>query len=281
MRRPTTRAIRDELDRRYEAFRESPAAVDGFVALDPVRFPRLLAAGGGDRAAVEITAFLSATIAWGRRDMILRSAERLFDPSGDFDPLGRCSAKGAGKRVVGRGRNIHRTFFESDLAYFVNGFRRYYERHESLEELFLGSPAESVGESKCPIWLGIERFRAEMAAGNGGAPSRHVANAAAGSACKRMHLALRWLVRRGPVDLGLWTRVDPSALYVPLDVHVARSARSLGLLERKSNDRKAVVELTERLREFCPEDPVKYDFVLFDSASFVGAGTGADQKEFS
>jgi uncharacterized protein (TIGR02757 family) len=79
-----------------------------------------------------------------------------------------------------------------------------------------------------------------------------------------MNLALRWLVRRdGIVDLGLWKSISPSRLYIPLDVHVARGARLLGLLDRKSNDRKAVEILTARLREFCPEDPIRYDFALF------------------
>jgi uncharacterized protein (TIGR02757 family) len=107
-----------------------------------------------------------------------------------------------------------------------------------------------------------------MAAANGGCYTKHIANpgradAATGSACKRINLALRWLVRKGPVDLGLWKSISPSSLYIPLDVHVARSARRLGLLKRKSNDKKAVIELSHKLREQCPDDPVKYDFVLF------------------
>ncbi|MDR0891215.1 MAG: DUF2400 domain-containing protein, partial [Mediterranea sp.] len=84
------------------------------------------------------------------------------------------------------------------------------------------------------------------------------------SALKRINMALRWLVRTdGIVDLGLWTFIRPSQLYIPLDVHVADTARRLGLLQRKSNDRKAVEELTATLRTFCPDDPVKYDFALF------------------
>ena len=85
-----------------------------------------------------------------------------------------------------------------------------------------------------------------------------------GSACKRLHMALRWLVRNdGIVDLGVWKRLKPKDLMIPLDVHVARVSRSLGLLDRNSNDRKAVEMLTAKLREFDEEDPVKYDFALF------------------
>jgi uncharacterized protein (TIGR02757 family) len=105
-----------------------------------------------------------------------------------------------------------------------------------------------------------------MARGNGGAYTKHIANPEANSACKRINLALRWLVRReGPVDLGLWKSISPARLFIPLDVHVGRAARSLFLLDplRKANDKKAVIALTEKLRAFCPEDPVKYDFALF------------------
>jgi uncharacterized protein (TIGR02757 family) len=106
-----------------------------------------------------------------------------------------------------------------------------------------------------------------MAGGNKGLYSKHISNPAAGSACKRLHLALRWLVRReGPVDLGLWKSISPSSLFIPLDVHVGRTARHLGLLQRKANDKKAVISLTEKLRAFCPDDPVKYDFALFGYA---------------
>jgi len=153
-----------------------------------------------------------------------------------------------------RGSSLHRTFFEDDLTYFCKGFRHCYAKYGTLEKLFASEP---------DIWQGIKLFREEMAAGNKGRYTAHIANPEANSACKRINLALRWLVRKGPVDIGLWKSIKPSSLYIPLDVHVARNAREIGLLERKLNDKKAVMELTEKLRQFCPEDPVKYDFVLF------------------
>jgi len=153
-----------------------------------------------------------------------------------------------------RGSCLHRTFFERDLQYFCNGFKHCYAKYGTLEKLFASMPG---------VWQGISLFREEMAAGNNGLYTSHIANPGANSACKRINMALRWLVRKGPVDMGLWKSIKPSSLYIPLDVHVARNARNTGLLERKSNDRKAVIEITEKLRKFCPEDPVKYDFVLF------------------
>jgi len=171
-----------------------------------------------------------------------------FVISGDFKKL--------------KNKNIHRTFFESDLKYFCKGLKHIYTKYGNMENLFL-----SQNEKECNVWKGFYLLREEMARANKGEYSIHVSNAGKedenGSACKKFNLALRWLVREGPVDLGLWKKIKPSALYIPLDVHVARTARKMGLLERKSNDKKTVITLTEKLREFCPNDPVKYDFALF------------------
>ena len=84
-----------------------------------------------------------------------------------------------------------------------------------------------------------------------------------GGAMKRMNMFLRWMVRKGPVDLGIWNFMQPKDLLIPLDVHVARISREMNLLTRKSNDFRAVVELTNNLRNICPDDPVKYDFAMF------------------
>jgi uncharacterized protein (TIGR02757 family) len=161
-------------------------------------------------------------------------------------------------------KNIHRTFFESDLKYFCRGLKHCYTKYGNLEKLFASTQSAC---SHVDIWKGITLFREEMARPNKGCYSKHFSNPGKeglnGSACKRLNLALRWLVRGAPVDLGLWKSVKPASLYIPLDVHVARTARQLGLLQRKSNDKKAVIELTEKLREFNPDDPVRYDFSLF------------------
>ena len=218
-----------------------------FITKDPVQFPHRYESGP-DR---EIAAFLAATIAWGRRDLILKSAEKMFAYLGPspYDFIME------GDYLKLKNGSIHRTFFEKDLRYFCKGFRACYAQYGSLEALF--ASAED-------IWEGISLFRESMAAGNKGLYTKHIANPVAGSACKRLNLALRWLVRQeGPVDLGLWKNISPSSLFIPLDLHVGRTARLMGLLERNANDKKAVITLTEKLRDFCPEDPVKYDLALF------------------
>ena len=242
-----------ELDRWLEKFCVSRSLINDFIAADPIQFPlRYAKDRGKNRANVEIAAFLAATIAWGRRDLIIRSAERMFAMM-QPDPAAFVMSGTHGGNTRLRGPCIHRTFFENDLRYFCRGFKRCYTKYGSLEKLF----------ASCDdVWQGISLFREEMASANGGRYSKHVADPA-NSACKRINLALRWLVRKGPPDLGLWKSIPPSALYIPLDVHVARNARSLGLLHRTANDRKAVEELTEKLRALCPKDPVKYDIALF------------------
>ncbi|MCL2129432.1 MAG: DUF2400 domain-containing protein [Treponema sp.] len=244
-----------------------------FIPLDPVQFPRRYS----KKPDVEIAAFLAAVIAWGRRDLIIKSCEKMFailgsSPhayimNGDFrkPPPGKATCKWPGElplrqlkntAALPRGINIHRTFFEDDLFYFCRGLKACYSKYGSLEALF----ASAKG-----VWEGIGLFRDTMAGANGGCYSKHFADPASNSACKRLHLALRWLVRReGPVDLGIWKSLSPSSLFIPLDLHVGRAARLLGLLEgRKANDKKAVISLTEKLKEFCPQDPIKYDFALF------------------
>ena len=146
-----------------------------------------------------------------------------------------------------------------DFKYICRGLRSIYAKYGTMETLFVG----------CSVWDGIERLRGEMAAVNGGVQTKHISNPVAqkgkpASACKRMHMMLRWLCRKdGVVDLGIWNSISPAELMIPLDVHVARTARLLGLVIRKQNDRKTVEELTAQLRKLSPDDPVKYDFALF------------------
>lgn len=229
--------------------------VPEFVAEDPVQFPRRFER----QQDVEIVSLLSAMMAWGRRPMILRDCEKLltlmegrpyeYAMSGDWEELPDTL-------------NIHRTMFASHLKYMLRGFREVFGRYGTLEAMCAASVPE--GAEQAP-WLFGESLRALLADVNGGhgcpecLPTRMDT-----TALKRVNMALRWLVRDdGVVDMGLWKCLKPSQLYVPLDVHVGNVSRSLGLLERKSNDRKAVEQLTASLRGFDPADPVKYDFALF------------------
>lgn len=246
----------DELVERYN--------VPLFADADPVQFPRRFS----DKRDIEISSLLTSTIAWGRRPMILRNAERMhgllagqpyhFVMEGDIDAL--------------PDDNVHRTFFGRHLRYFLRGLREVYRRYGSLEDFAKAVGAEN---SDAPAWLIAGELNALMADANAvcplEGPTRCLPDKPDKSALKRLNMALRWLVRRdGIVDIGCWSLIGPEKLYLPLDVHSAATARSLGLLQRTQNDRRAVEEVTEALRRFNPEDPIIYDFALF--------GAGVDTK---
>lgn len=225
-----------------------------FIGADPVQFPRLFER----QQDIEIAGLLAATIAWGNRKMICRNCEKLlsmmegrpydFVMSGAYEDL--------------PDGNVHRTFFVENLRHYLRGLHRIYSRYETLEGF---AAAEGAGNDEMPAWKLVEGMRREFAEANGSAcDSRCLPGNLDNTALKRINMALRWFVRRdGIVDLGIWEAIKPSQLFIPLDVHVADTSRQLGLLTRRSNDRKAVVELTERLRRFRPDDPVIYDFALF------------------
>ncbi len=224
-----------------------------FIDNDPVKFPRRY----HDLRDIEIAGILCSTIAWGRRTMILGSCERMLGSMGgspydyvmsaDLDSLPE------------EGKAVHRTFSRRDLKFFLRALRRIYSRHDTLEELFSPRPGEDG------LWDGIARFRAEMlSCEHHQEGERHISCPEKGSACKRLHLFLRWMVRRdGIVDLGVWKNIKPSQLSIPLDVHVGNMARMLGILNRNQNDRRAVQQIDAFLRRLDPEDPAKYDYALF------------------
>ncbi len=225
-----------------------------FIADDPVQFPRRF-----DRLQdIETVALLSSAIAWGNRKMICRNCQKMIDLM-EGRPY---------HYVIDRGyeelpdQNIHRTFFASDMRHFLRGLRLIFERYGSVQGL---AQAKGIARSETPSWQLVEAINGIMAEANGGVcNSRCFPQNLATTALKRVNMALRWLVRDdGIVDMGVWDVIKPSQLYIPLDVHVGRISRELGLLERRSNDRIATIQLTESLRELRPDDPVIYDYALF------------------
>lgn len=238
-----------------------------FIGNDPISFPHSFTS----REDIEISALLASVIAWGNRRMILASGNRMLHGIMHSEPY--VYVMNGEWELLDDSLNIHRTFFARDFKYICRGLKSIYEKYGTMEALFIGRD----------VWEGIALLRSEMEAVNGGLQTRHISNPVPqkgkpASACKRMHMMLRWLCRKdGVVDIGIWSAVSPSQLMIPLDVHVARTARQLGLVTRKQNDRKTVEELTAQLRKLSPDDPVKYDFALF------GVGEAGDsfiqQKE--
>jgi uncharacterized protein (TIGR02757 family) len=156
--------------------------------------------------------------------------------------------------------NVHRTFFENDLKYYLAGLNKIYSQNKSINDFLKKNDIE---KEEFPAWKIADYLRLAME-NDVTKSQRCYGDNTHKSALKRLNMAVRWLVRNdGIVDLGVWDCIKSSQLFIPLDVHVATEARRLKLLNRKQNDKMAVVELTNNLKKYCPEDPVKYDFALF------------------
>ena len=239
--------LRDLLEHLHDKYNRAE-----FIEPDPISVPHAFAAKE-DR---EIAGFFAATIAWGNRKAIVKSARRMMqymdDAPADF-------VRHASTEELARLRTyVHRTFNGQDFTDFVLAIRRIAER--------LGDFFESRYEAEGDMARVLSEFRREFFACEHDAHcEKHLSSIDKGAACKRLNMYLRWFVRRDDrgVDFGLWRNIPMSALYLPLDVHSGNMGRALGLLRRKQSDWKATAEITASLREFDPEDPVRYDFSLF------------------
>ena len=226
-----------------------------FIELDPISIPHQFS----DRRNREIMGFWTAMLSWGQRKTIINKSQELVSLM-DNDPYDFImNHKEADlERLLSF---KHRTFNSTDTLYFIHFFRKYYGMHESLEDGFI-DPSHP-GDMQ---W-GLKHFH-QIFFDDENAPGRtrkHVSTPARKSACKRLCMFLRWMVREDAsgVDFGMWKKIKMSELMIPLDVHVFRVATELKLLDAKKADWNAVEKLTDKLREMNPSDPVAYDYALF------------------
>jgi uncharacterized protein (TIGR02757 family) len=249
----TSDQVFDLLEIKYEQYNQP-----FFIESDPISIPHRFTR----KEDIEISGFLTATISWGNRTSILKDASKLMEwmENSPADFLLHADEK----EFKVFQSFYHRTFNGGDCLFFLHSLRSLYKNFGSIEPLFASTNRNGLKD-------GISHFREQFLALDHEARSeKHLANPIAGSAGKRLLMFLRWMARddkRG-VDFGLWKSIDPSKLMCPLDVHSGTVARKLGLLHRKQNDWKAVEELTDNLRKFDPNDPVKYDFALFGLGVF-------------
>lgn len=230
-----------------------------FIDQDPVSIPHLFTR----KEDCEISGFLTATLSWGQRGMILKKARLLMEWM-DMQPYAFVTGAGDGE-LQQLSNFVYRTFNGIDCQYFVSALREIYLHHGGLETVFTSAflKEKSVFQTLLAFRTLFLSFTPMDRTG------KHVANVMKGSSAKRLNMFLRWMVRTdGLVDLGLWRHMDAAQLMIPLDVHVGRVARNLGLLQRSQDDWKAVEELTLRLRAFRPEDPAYYDYALFGMGVF-------------
>ncbi len=214
---------------------------------------------------IEIAGFLASSIAWGNRKMITKNGHRMMDLLGNspYDFVMTHNDYQL-ERLDGF---VHRTFNADDFKYFIKALKHIYTNKGGLESIFIQNQTET---SLQPAIHALNEIFFEIP--HLARTRKHVADPDKGSVAKRINMCLRWFVRNDNtgVDLGIWKSISPSKLSCPLDVHSGNVARKLGLLNRKQNDNKALLELDNSLRLLDPNDPVKYDFALFGLGIFEG-----------
>lgn len=244
----TDEALKAFLDKKAEAY-DQPF----FIPEDPISIPHQFTR----LQDIEIAGFFAAIFSWGNRTTIIRKASALMDQM-DRVPYEFClHASPAQLKKLSGFR--HRTFNDTDLYYFLEFFRYHYSNHNTLETAFTmhGNDMESMLTGFHHYFFSLEDVPART--------RKHIASPEKGSTCKRINMFLRWMVRRDEagVDFGLWKNISPSQLICPIDLHVARVAFKMGLIDTDQPNWKTATDLTARLRELDPHDPVKYDFALF------------------
>lgn len=244
--------LKDFLDQKVEEFNQPD-----FIPLDPISIPHRFS----KKQDVEIAGFFAAVLAWGQRKTIINKCLELFEmmDNAPYDFMLNHRENDLKPFLQFK----HRTFNDIDTLYFIEFFSWFYRNHDSLEEGFIlgWKPETDIMEK---LLSNFHHFFFQLA----DAPMRtrkHIATPERKAACKRINMFLRWMVRSDNkgVDFGIWKTLKASQLVCPCDIHVDRIGRKLGLITRKQTDWQTAVELTERLRKFDSEDPVKYDFALF------------------
>ena len=232
-----------------------------FIESDPVQIPHLFS----QKEDIEIAGFLSATIAWGNRKMIIQNSHKMMNLLGNspYDFVMSHSDNDLEKLST----FVHRTFNGQDFVTFVKGLQHIYTHHNGIEAVFaLHQENHHLGKS-------IHEFRKLFfEISHESRTQKHISDPLNNSAAKRINMYLRWMIRKdnAGVDLGIWKSISPHKLSCPLDVHSGNVARKLELLTRKQNDGKALAELDAQLRSLDATDPVKYDFALFGLGIFEG-----------
>lgn len=247
-----TKTELDNLANKYE--------VPDFIKDDPIQFPHR----SQKKEEIELYGFISSLFAYGNRKVFIKKLDEIFSKSendlinyiknGDFKALNKIN---------------YRFSCDVDIISVFKILSNLYNESKGLEDLFNYAWKNSehfqdkYDKMKHFLQLVIDYFYSRVPNNVTKGFYHLLPNPANNGAMKRMNMFLRWMVRKGNVDLGIWDFMSPKDLLIPLDVHVGRISRQMLLLNRKSNDFNAVIELTENLLKYSPDDPIKYDFALF------------------
>lgn len=249
--------IKQFLDNRVSQYNSSE-----FIDSDPIQIPHLFSR----KEDIEISAFLTATIAWGQRKSIINNANKLMEWMDNSPYEFLIDADNSDWKRISN--FVHRTFNGNDCLFFLESLKNIYLHQGGLEPVFTkGYRIENTVHGALTYFRQIF-----LSLPHDQHVTKHISDVAANSSAKRLNMFLRWMVRSdvSEVDFGLWKDIPMSALMLPLDVHTGNTARGLGLLLRTQNDWKAVEEISSVLRTFDATDPIKYDFALFGIGVFEG-----------
>ena len=242
-----SKELKDLLEHKFNLYNTK-----NFISEDPVSIPH----NYSQKEDIEIISFLISIISWGNRKSIIKNGNKLTEILGSspIDFIMRFNERDFKKIDF-----VHRTFNKYDLIYFLKSLKNIYKNHDGLENVFSKNLNDEF------MYDNISNFRKIFFSLNHEKRTeKHISNPKKNSACKRINMFLRWMVRNdGVVDFGIWKKIKPSMLSCPLDVHTANIGRKLNLISRKQNDLKTVLELDQKLRLFDKNDPVKYDYALF------------------
>ncbi len=250
--------IKHLLDEKYLQFNNT-----SFIETDPISIPHQFS----KKEDIEVSAFLLATIAWGNRQSIIKNGNKLMALMNQepHDFILNFSKKDEARFS----QFVHRTFNSKDCIFFLKSLKNIYLHHKGLEGAFTNNFSKNDESIKTAIVQFRELF---LSINHLQRVEKHLSNPNSNSSAKRLSMYLRWMVRKDNhgVDFGIWNKIHSSQLCLPLDVHTGNVSRKLGLLSRKQNDWKSVEEITNVLKSFDSNDPIKYDFSLFGLGAFEG-----------
>lgn len=245
--------IKNFLDKKVEIYNKY-----FFIEQDPIQIPHIFS----KKEDIEISGFLTSLLSWGRRKTTIEKAKYLMNimDNSPYDFVMNHNTIDLNYLRIFK----HRTIKGEDIIFFIKSLKKIYNKYHGLESLFY------IKETEINTQNAIKRFRKILFSFNHEKRTeKHISDPDKGSACKKLNMYLRWMTRKdNKVDLGLWNSIPMSKLSCPLDIHSTRVAKKLGLLSRKKNDIKSVIEIDSILRIFDKKDPVKYDFALFGLGKF-------------
>lgn len=246
-------SLREKLNYHYSAFDKSQ------LSPDPLEFPHRYSA----REDIELAAFISSIFAYGSMKLIMKQLEKIFLPLGEKPYLRLMSISDAELKKYSSDL-AYRFYSNHDVYILFIVLKKLLKKYSSVEKIFIGETTEFISVKKILIDTS-KKFLREIAEESGSISHGlkfMFPNPETGSACKRMNLFFRWLIRKDELDFGLWKSIPASELIIPVDTHIAKVCRKLKLTSRKNADWKMAEEITNKLKKYDSEDPVKYDFAL-------------------